>query len=145
MAMVGLCGAEPLLSGRELGPGSLNLRLCGQVFGFGVIQFLLRDQPRMCIRGLLETIERRVQSCIIGYRSRNCAPSAQDILLAALHHGLRPFNLRGHFRDLKLGQQLPGMDAITDVDIDFADIPGDLGMNLHFLKGEELSCHFKPI
>jgi hypothetical protein len=74
MAMVGLRGAEPLLPGRELGAGSLNLRLCGQVFGFGVIQFLLRDQSRPRGGGLLETSECSVKRSLIRVCPYNCAP-----------------------------------------------------------------------
>jgi hypothetical protein len=62
-----------------------------------------------------------------------------------LHHGLRPFYLRGHLRDLKLGKQLSGAYPVPNIDIDLLDIAGNLGVNLDFLKGEELSRHFKPI
>jgi hypothetical protein len=65
MAMVGLRSAQSLLSGCEFGLGCFNLRLRGQVFGFGVIQFLLRDQPRPRFRSLLETIVPGVQGRII--------------------------------------------------------------------------------
>jgi hypothetical protein len=37
------------------------------------------------------------------------------------------------------------MDAVADVDVNLADISGDLGVNLHLLKGQKLSRDFKPI
>jgi hypothetical protein len=54
MAMIGLRSAERLALGRELGSGDFNLRHCGQIFGFGVIQFLLCNQAGAGLGGLFE-------------------------------------------------------------------------------------------
>ena len=90
--------------------------------GLRVIQFLLCDQSRPRVGSLLETFGRSVKSSVVRRSPCHRAPRAQDVLLASLHYGLRPFHLRGHLRDLKLGQQLPGMNAVADIDVDLADI-----------------------
>ena len=143
--MVGLRGAETLLSGSELEAGGLYLCLGGEVFGLGVVEFLLRDEAWPCFRSLLEAIVFCMQSRVICGCTRKGAFGAGDIFLAALHDRLRAFNLRGHLRHFKLGDQLPGAHAVADVDIDFADVAGDFGVNLHLLEGQELARHLKPI
>ena len=56
----------------------------------------------------------------------NCGRGSSEIVL--------------HFRYFQSCEQLSFVHSIADVDFDLADIAGDLGHDIDFLKGLELGC-----
>ncbi len=58
--------------------------------------------------------------------------------LTVLHGGLRLGHIVLHFRNLQDRKKLSLLHAVTDVDINLLDIPGDFGHQLDFLIRFEL-------
>jgi hypothetical protein len=62
-----------------------------------------------------------------------------DLLLATLLLGLAAAVLCAELRDFEHRERLAGMDAVADIDVDMAHVPGDLRVHIDRLIRLELS------
>ncbi len=88
---------------------------------------------------LLETVGGGVQRGVIGLGAADLLFGGRDLLRAVADAGIRPLHLRIELGDLEDGEHLAGAHMVADIHVDLADVARDLGVQLHFLKGDELA------
>ncbi len=143
MLLIGFRHFHLLPGSSQRGLGGFYLRLGCSVFGGGVVEFLLGDQARPRFVGVDQADSVGVQSHIVGFGTGYVALSALNFFLGMMHRCFRRIDLGHQFGDLQDSEHLSLADAVANIDVNVADVAGDLGVQFDVLIGNELSSDRK--
>src|ERR1700687_3000985 len=80
-----------------------------------------------------------MQGIVVGLGPADFILGTSNFLAAVAYSRVRTLKLSRKFGYLQNREHLPGANPVTDVHVDVADVARNLGMEFHFLIGQELS------